>query len=69
MWYEWETLESFNEWHNDICLALGIPDDQTTDYTRPIQVDNKVIAVVHESEAEGLTLTDLRPKTFENDIQ
>jgi hypothetical protein len=62
MWYEWESIESFNEWHFAICQALGIPNEQTTDYTKPIIVDDKIIAVVHDSEATGLTPTDLRPK-------
>jgi hypothetical protein len=61
MWYEWDNLESFNDWHLDICNVLGIPDDQTLDYTKPIEVDGKVIAVVHQSEADGLIATDLRP--------
>jgi hypothetical protein len=61
MWYEWESLESFNTWHNQICASLGIPNAQTETYTRPVLIDNKVIAVVHQSEAEGLMLTDLRP--------
>jgi hypothetical protein len=61
MWYEWESLQSFNTWHNAICQSLGIPDAQTLTYTMPVQIDNKVIAVVHQSEAAGLTLTDLRP--------
>ena len=61
MWYEWDNLESFNAWHTDICEALGIPNEQTLDYTKPIEVDGKVIAVVHQSEADELTPTELRP--------
>lgn len=61
MWYEWDSLEGFNAWHTDICLSLGIPNEQTLDYTKPIVIKDKVIAVVHLSEADGLTPTDLRP--------
>ena len=60
MWYEWDSLESFNTWHTSICSALGIPNEQTTDYTKPFEVDGKWIAVVHNSEATGLTPTNLR---------
>lgn len=61
MFYEWDNLESFNVWHDQICQSLKIPDEQTIDYTKPIVVEGKVIAVVHDSEAMGLTPTDLRP--------
>ena len=61
MWYEWESLESFNTWHNAICESLGIPNEQTLTYTIPILIDDKVIAVVHQSESAGLIATDLRP--------
>ena len=61
MWYEWDSLEDFNAWHNAICLKLGIPDEQTTDYTKAVTVENKFIAVVHDAESEGLTSTLLRP--------
>lgn len=60
MWYEWDSLESFNSWHTSICSSLGIPDEQTTDYTKAFEVEGKWIAVVHASEADGLTPTDLR---------
>lgn len=61
MWYEWDDLESFNAWHDNICQSLDIPNEQTLDYTKPIEVANKVIAIVHISEANGLTATELRP--------
>jgi hypothetical protein len=63
MWYEWDSLEVFNAWHASICEILGIPDEQTLDYTKAFEVEDKVIAVVHSSEADGLILTDLRPST------
>lgn len=61
MWYEWDNLESFDAWHTIICQELGIPNEQTLDYTKPIEVENKVIAVVHPTEADNLTPTELRP--------
>lgn len=60
MWYEWDSLEDFNTWHDAICLKLGIPDEQTLIYTKAIAVDNKYIAVVKDNESEGLTKTELR---------
>jgi len=24
-WYEWETLEAFNDWHDALCIELGYP--------------------------------------------
>jgi hypothetical protein len=67
MWYEWESLESFNTWHDQICKDLGIPDEHTLTYTLPFSVGDKIIAVVHQTEAEGLTPTDLRLPTSEDD--
>lgn len=60
MWYEWDSLEDFNAWHDAICITLGIPDEQTLAYTKAIAVDDKFIAVVHDAEAAGLTPTELR---------
>lgn len=75
MWYEWESLENFNLWHNALCLRLnypiipvnqetGLPDEtaqKVVAYTTPIEVENKIIAWVDENESEGLIATDLRP--------
>lgn len=60
MWYEFNTLEEFNTWHTGICATLGIPNENTTTYTEAYEVDGKWIAVVHDSEAVGLTTTELR---------
>jgi hypothetical protein len=70
MWYEWDNLESFNAWHDDICQTLGIPNEQTLNYTLPFEVKDKVIAVVNDSESDGLTITNLRPPKLilENDV-
>ena len=52
MFYRWSTLDAFNSWHANACVALGIPhpnhnaatgeiDEQaqwTTAYTDPIEV-------------------------------
>lgn len=61
MWYEWENLQSFNAWHNTLCENLSIPNEQTLTYTIPLEIQGKVIAVVHPTESDGLTPTDLRP--------
>ncbi len=60
MWYEWDSFEDFNTWHDAICITLGIPDEQTLAYTKAIAVEDKFIAVVHDAEAAGLTSTELR---------
>jgi hypothetical protein len=73
-WYEWDSLEEFNTWHDAICVSLGYPLDsynqatgemdpnakKTTAYTSPSFVDDKVIATVEEINANGLTVTLLR---------
>lgn len=73
-WYEWDSIEDFNTWHDVICVNLGYPLDsynqatgeidpdaaKTTAYTSPSFVDGKVIATVEEIHSEGLTPTDLR---------
>lgn len=60
MWYEWNSLEDFNTWHNAICALLNIPNEHTTSYTDVHEVEGKWIAVVHDSESTGLTATELR---------
>ena len=74
-WYEWNTIENFNIWHDALCLELGYPivsvnqltgepdyeAAQTTKYTSPIEVSNKIIATVEDEYANNLTLTELRP--------
>ena len=70
--YEWDSLEDFNVWHNqlkqqlnypleNVNQATGLPNGTFTDtYAKPIQIDNKWIAVVEDTYAAGLTLTNLR---------
>lgn len=74
-WYEWTTEEEFNLWHDAIRARLNYPlasynqatgelDESaplTTAYTSVKLVEGKYIGRVEESEAEGLTATDLRP--------
>jgi hypothetical protein len=73
-WYEWDSIESFNAWHNSLCEALGYPltsvnqatgeqepeATKTIAYTDPIVVNDKIIALVELEYAEGLILTELR---------
>lgn len=79
MWYEWETLEGFELWHQELCEQLGYPitpvnaqtglPDETaqkvTDYTEPVILDEKVIAWVEEAYAAELKETELRPPVIE----
>lgn len=65
MWYEWISLELFNEWHKKIKLQLEIPNEQTKEYTQPFEVDGKIIAFVDIEFAKGLVETDLRVKPID----
>jgi len=60
MWYEWDSLESFNAWHEVICTSLGIPDQLTTAYTMAYEIEGKFIAFVENDYCEGLKPTDLK---------
>jgi hypothetical protein len=73
-WYAWESIEDFNAWHEALCLTLGYPLDsynqatgkidkkaaKTTAYASPSFVGDKVIAMVEDVNAQGLTQTALR---------
>jgi hypothetical protein len=75
MWYEWNSIEKFNQWHDALCISLGYPltpvnqatgePDETAQkvvaYTNPLEIENKIIAIVEDDKADGLTLTELRP--------
>jgi hypothetical protein len=75
MWYEWETLEDFELWHQELCEQLGYPitpvnaqtglPDETAqkviEYTAPIFVEGKIIAWCEEQYSGGLIETELRP--------
>lgn len=74
-WYEWNTQEEFDTWHNVLCVQLGYPivsinqltgepdydAAMTTKYTTPLKVNNKIIAIVEDQYTDGLTVTELRP--------
>jgi hypothetical protein len=74
-WYEWDSLESFEQWHNEIKSELGLPapsenqssgeiDENaqwTINYTEVVQVENKWIARVENRHSDGLTSTNLTP--------
>jgi hypothetical protein len=74
-WYEWDSQEAFDAWHEALCQELGYPlisinqatgepDESaamTTSYTTSREVDGKIIADVEAEYAEGLTPTELRP--------
>ena len=81
MWYEFDSFEDFNAWHDALCLTLGYPKygvnqktgevDNTvpavTAYTEAHAVEDKWICWVEEKYATGLTETELRlpEKTIE----
>lgn len=74
-WYEWDSIEAFDSWHTAKCVELNYPLDsynqatgeldpeaaKTTAYTSTRKIEGKFIAQVEEAEADGLTLTALRP--------
>jgi hypothetical protein len=76
-WYEWESLESFNAWHDSVKLALGLPKPShnqasgeidetvqwTIDYTKAVQVGDVWIAKVENDLSKDLILTELRPRS------
>ena len=76
-WYEWESIDDFNAWHEALCVTLGYPLDSynqatgeinpeaatTTAYNRVSLVADEVIATVEDEHSAGLTLTELRLPT------
>jgi len=73
-WYEWNTREDFDLWHDALCESLGYPiigsnqatgqpdpsAQMTIAYTQAIEVEGKWIATVEAEHADGLIKTDLR---------
>jgi hypothetical protein len=70
-WYTFDSLESFDSWHEALKIALGYPlpsidsegnvigEPFSTDYTSVIKVtDNDFRAVVEDEYAKGLTLSE-----------
>lgn len=73
-WYEWDSQESFDIWHEAKIQQLNLPQPSvnqatgqvdlnaqaTVAYTIGHQVENKIIAMVEDEHAAGLTKTSLR---------
>jgi hypothetical protein len=73
-WFEWDSIEDFNVWHNAKIDELNLPlasvnqatgeidptAQKTVAYTTPHEVENKIIAMVEDEHAQGLTETNLR---------
>ena len=74
MWYEWNSKEEFDLWHNNLCNSLdypltpvnqltGLPNENAQKviaYTMAYNIDGKWIAFVEEEYASLLTQTELR---------
>ena len=74
-WYEWNSLEDFETWHEPLCVELGYPilsvnqltgeiDENaqpTVAYTSVMEVDGKWIGLVEDKYAEGLTQIEYTP--------
>jgi hypothetical protein len=59
--YEWDTQEDFDSWHEAIMESKGIPDEVTFAYTSSQIVSGKVIATVEDEDSAGLTPSQLKP--------
>lgn len=60
MFYEFNSLEDFNTWHDNLCQQHNILDKHTTAYTIATEVSGKWIAYVEDKYSSGLTETSLR---------
>ncbi len=75
MYYEWNNVEEFNDWHNNLCQTLGYPliginqqtgladetAQKTTSYVDPIILEDRVVAWLEEY-TEGLVPSDYVPE-------
>lgn len=78
-WYEWDSWQDFNVWHDAKVEELNLPQpafNQATGdldpkaqkvlrYTDGREINGKIIAIVEEAHAQGLRVTELRPPTPE----
>jgi hypothetical protein len=60
MYYQWQTQEDFDIWHNALCEQLGYPEivngiTITDSYTKGFFYNNLFIAYVDENYADGLS--------------
>jgi hypothetical protein len=67
MYFQWDTKEDFDSWHNALCLQLGYPEIVngkiiTDSYTRAFAYQGVWIAYVDENYADGLVSIDFDPK-------
>lgn len=60
MFYEFNSLEDFNTWHDNLCQSQGTLNEYTTGYTTATEVSGKWIAYVEDKYCAGLTETNLR---------
>lgn len=82
-WYEWDSIDAFNAWHDAIKTTLGLPKppinqasgeiDETaqwaTEYTQTYAVNDKIIALVENAYCQDLIATNLRPIFRDYDSQ
>jgi hypothetical protein len=59
MYFQWDTKEEFDTWHNALCLELGYPEIVdgkiiTHSYTQAFKYEGVYIAYVDEQYATGL---------------
>lgn len=77
-WYEWQSVEDFDIWHDTIKTELGLPrlsvdkngnpcEPAIENYTQAIETEGKAIAMVEDEFATHLTSTNLRPPKVQNE--
>lgn len=77
-WYEWDDQQAFDVWHQAKIHELNLPQpsvnqatgevdetaQRTVAYTIGHEVEGKIIAIVEDEHAQGLTKTELRLPEF-----
>lgn len=63
MFYKFDSIEQFDDWHSEIKIQLGIPkpDGITTKYTDLLEKEGQLFAFVDDELANGLNPYDLPP--------
>ena len=82
-WYKWDSIESFNTWHEVVKIELGLPQPSvkadgtevvggiiTNNYTIPVIVaKNDVRAIVEDDNAQELTLSVSPSLTYKTELE
>jgi hypothetical protein len=71
MFYKFDSIEQFNEWHTAIKIQLDIPraDGITTRYTDLYEREGQLFALIDDDLADGFTPFDLPPANSIADVR